>query len=293
MFRTAAVEDTYLAIEEAARLLKVRGSQEKVRRILPAFEPFEGGIIFSATAGLGDAADLDLTIQVPRRIDDPYAHALANGFVPETDHPVAALLSDIKKHCTVNEYLIDVGVVGGFNKIYVHFPRDVQGVAKLADIPSMPHAVTENTEFFARHGLDEVAMIAIDYRRRTVNLYFPLPAGIASETILSMLRDLGFPDPDEQLVESARKTFRVYCTIGWESSEIKRISFARSLDVPVIRTRVEPEIERFLTGTPYTYAGERFSISIVKWSPDGQSFNVGSYYQFGPLQREVLGKILR
>ncbi|MGX1915719.1 aromatic prenyltransferase [Streptomyces phaeochromogenes] len=293
MSGAAEVEDVYSAIEESAQLLNVPCSRDKVWPILAAFEPFEGGIIFSASAGERYAGDLDLTVQVPRRIGDPYAHALSNGLVTKTDHPVGALLSDIQERCSVNEYLIDFGVVGGFSKIYVHFPRDVQGVSKLADIPSMPGAVAENADFFARHGLDDVAMIAIDYQHRTMNLYFPMPTGLEQKAIVSMLRDLGLPEPEEQLLESARKTFRVYFTLGWDSSKIERVSFARSLDLPVIRDRVEPEIERFVTGTPYTYPGERFSISIVKWSPDGEWFNVGSYYQFGPLQWEVLRKILK
>lgn len=293
MSKAAGVEDVYSAIEESARLLNVPCARDKVLPILTAFEPFEGGIIFSASAGERHSGDLDLTIQVPRRITDPYAHALSNGFVPETDHPVATLLSDIREQCPVNEYLLDFGVVSGFNKIYVHFPRDLQGVSKLAGIPSMPRAVAENAEFFARHGMDGVAMLSIDYQRKTVNLYFHFPAGLEQKNIVSMLHDLGLPEPEERLVESATKTFRVYCTLDWDSSKIERISFARSLDLPLIEDRAEPEITRFVTGTPYTYPGDRFSISIVKWSPDGQWFNVGSYYQFGPLQWEVLKKVLK
>ncbi|WP_328501247.1 aromatic prenyltransferase [Streptomyces sp. NBC_00457] len=286
------VETVYSAIEEAAGLLDLRCSPDTVRPILNAFEPFEGGIIFSASAGEGHAGDLDLTIQVPRAIDDPYAHALAHGLVPPTDHPVGALLSDLRKHCSVDEFLIDFAVLGGFHKIYVHFPRDVQGVSQLAAISSMPRALGENADFFARHGLDDVAMISIDYTNRTVNAYFTFPAGLEAATVSSILRDLGLPEPDEELVESARKTFRAYVTLGWDSGRIERISFARSLDLAVVRPRVEPEIVRFVTGTPYTYEGDRFSISIVKWSPDGEWFNVGSYYRFGPLQWDVLRKIL-
>ncbi|MGW0877380.1 aromatic prenyltransferase [Streptomyces sp. NPDC002740] len=289
---TAGVEEVYAAIEEAAALLDVPCSRDTVGPILTAFAPFEGGVIFSASAGERHAGDLDLTIQVPRRIADPYAHALANGFLEKTDHPVGSLLSDLHERCSIDEYLIDFGVVGGFNKVYVHFPRDVQSVSQLAAVPSIPPALAENAGFFARHGLDDVAMIAIDYRNRTTNLYFQVP-GIEPKVILSMLQELGLPEPEQELLESAGKTFRVYVTLGWDSSKIERISFARSLDLPVIQARVEPEIKRFVTGTPYTYEGERFSISIVKWSPDGEWFNVGSYYQFGPLQWEVLRKILR
>lgn len=293
MSAQADIETVHSAIEEAAGLLNLTCSPGTVRPILEAFGPFEGGVIFSASAGEGHAGDLDLTIQVPRAIDDPYTHALTHGFVPHTDHPVSTLLSDLKEHVSVDEYLIDFGVIAGFNKIYVHFPRDLQGVAQLAALPSMPRALADNAELFARHGLDNVAMLSIDYHKRTINPFFTFSNGLEAKTISSLLHELGVVEPDEELVESSSKIFRAYPTLGWESSKIDRISFARSLDLPTIRPRVEPEIVRFVTGTPYTYDGERFSISIVKWSPDDTWFNVGSYFQFGPRQREVLGKVLR
>ncbi|WP_234320228.1 aromatic prenyltransferase [Streptomyces sp. SBT349] len=286
------MEDVYAAIEKTAGLLNVPCSRDKVWPILMGFGPFEGGIIFSTSTG-AHAGDLDLTIQVASGIDDPYAHAVSKGFLPETDHPVGELLADIEKQCTVNEYLIDCGVVGGLNKIYVHFPRDLQTVPALAEIPSMPRALGENAGFFARHGLENVTMIAIDYRRRTMNPYFTFPTGIDPETIRSMLREIGVPEPEEEFLESSGKSFRVYTTFSWDSPRIERISFARRLDRPVITPRVEPEITRFLTGSPYTYDGERFSIQMIKWSPDEQWFSAGSYYQFGPLQWEVLKNILR
>ncbi|MFE1442316.1 aromatic prenyltransferase [Streptomyces sp. NPDC058739] len=293
MTESVDVETVYTAIEEAAALLGLTPSPDTVRAVLKAFEPFEGGIIFSASAGEGHAGDLDLTVQVPEAIADPYAHALACGLVPRTDHPVSTLLADLRERCRVDEYLIDFAVIGGFNKIYVHFPHDPQSVEALAAVPSMPRALADNAGLFARHGLDRVAMLAIDYTDRTVNPYFTFPAGLSADTVTGIVRDLGLPDPDEELARSARKTFRAYPTLGWDSSRIERIGFARALDLPVVRSRVEPEIVRFVTGTPYTYDGERFSISIVKWSPEGQWFNVGSYYRFGPLQREVLGRIQR
>ncbi|MFB8774959.1 aromatic prenyltransferase [Streptomyces broussonetiae] len=286
----AETEDVYAAIEETAALLNVECAREKVRPVLEAFEPFEGGVIFSATAG-ERGGDLDLTIQVPQAIPDPYAHALERGLLPRTGHPVGSLLSDLDGRGIVEEYLIDFGVVGGLNKVYVHFPRTMQGVAALSSVPSMPPALAANAGFFARHDLDGVAMIAIDYRHETVNLYFPTPGGIEPKTVLSMLEDMGLPEPEEELLESVRKSFRVYFTLGWDTSRIERISFARPLDMPLIKARVEPEFVRFLTCSPYTYDGERFSISIVKWAPDGQWFNAGSYYQFGPLQREVFKKL--
>jgi Aromatic prenyltransferase Orf2 len=296
MSGTAEMKDVYSAIEESARLVGAACSRDKVWPILTAYGDAlrESGIVFSVQTGERYAGELEYTMQVPPGIDDPYAHALSNGFVAETDHPVGALLSDIQERISIDIYGVDCGVVGGFKKIYALFPRDLQGVPKLADISSMPRALAENAGFFARHGLDDAALIGIDYQRRTMNVYFQLPAegGLEPKNILSMLREIGLPEPDGRMLEFACKSYRIYATLSWDSSKIQRISFAppprRSLDLSALPARLEPEIEQFMKGAPYTYAGERICTSVVKWSPDGECLDLGAYYQISPLQLKTL-----
>src|SRR5262249_16872735 len=193
----AEVEDIYSAIEESARLLNVPCSRDKAWPILTAYGHAltEVAIIFSVSTG---SQEFDYTIQVPPGIDDPYAHALSNGFGAETDHPVGALFPDIQARISVDEYFFDCGVVGGFQKLYASFPHDLQRVSNLADIPSMPRAVAENASFFSHHGLGDVTLIGIDYKRKTMNLYFQLPAAVAGnlepKIVLSMLHEIGQPE---------------------------------------------------------------------------------------------------
>jgi hypothetical protein len=289
MSGAAAVEEIYSAIEESARLLDVPCARDKVWPILTAYGDAlaDVAIIFSVSTG---SHEFDYTIQVPTGIDDPYAHALSNGFVAETDHPVGALLSDIRARISVSEYFFDCGVVGGFQKLYASFPHDLQEVSTVAGIPSMPPAVAENAGFFAHHGLADATLIGIDYKRKTMNVYFQLPAAVAGnlepKSIRSMLREIGMPEPDEQMLELACHSYRIYVTLSWDSSKIARISFApqprQGLDLSAIQARLEPEIKQFMGGTPYVYAGERISISVPKWSADGGHFNLGSYYQISP-----------
>jgi hypothetical protein len=298
MSGTAEMEDVYSAIEKSARSMGTACSRDKVWPSLTAYGDalMESWIIFSVQTGERHAGELEYTMQVPPGIDDPYAHALSNGFVAETDHPVGALLSDTQERVSIDLYGVDYGVVGGFKKVYALFPSDLQGVSKLADIPSMPHALAENAGFFARHGLDDAALIGIDYQRKTMNVYFQLPAATAGnlepKTILSMLHEIGLPEPDERMLEFACKSYRVYVTLSWDSSKIQRISFAPpprpSLDLSTLPARLEPEIEQFMRGAPHRYAGERIGISVVKWSLDGECLDLGSYYQISPLQLEAV-----
>jgi hypothetical protein len=242
--------------------------------------------------------EFDYTITVPTAFGDPYAVALSNGFVAEMDHPAGTLLSDIQARVSVTEHLIDAGVVSGFSKIYAHFPFDLLGVPKLADVPSMPRAVAENADRFVRHYLNDVAMIGIDYQRKTVNLYFAqLPDGFReAQNILSLHRELGLPEPNEKWLAFAQQSFRVYVTLGWDSPKIERICFAhrpfRNWDPSAFPIRIEPEIEKFVMGSRHTYGGRPVVIAAVKWTPDGEYLNLGPYCRLSPLMRNLLQQLV-
>lgn len=292
-----AAEELCSAIEESARLVGAPFSRDKVWPILSAYrDGFEtGGAVFSLQAG-EHVAELEYSIQVSPGINDPYARALSNGFVTETDHPVSTLLSEIQARIPTSEYYIDCGIVGGFKKIYANFPHDARRVSKIADIPSMPRAVAENADFFARYGLEDVVLIGVDYKHRTVNLYFQLPAAISGnlkpETVLSMLRETGMPEPDEQMLAHAGEAYRVYTTLSWDSSEIHRISFApqlrRGMDLSALPARLEPRIEQFMRTTPHTYAGDVIGASAAKWSHDRGFLDLAAYYQISPQHLKAL-----
>src|SRR5580698_3598695 len=193
----------YSVIEESARLLEVACSPEKVLPILSVYGDGRAPAIvaFRVATGTRHAKELDCRFSVPADVD-PYALAVTHGFTGWTDHPVSALLSDFRERYPIDSYGIDFGVVGGFKKIWLVWPRtDLQEVSKLAGIPSMPRALGENIGFFARHGLGDTAgLLGIDYRSRTLNVYFgEQPAEcFEPETIRSMLREAeqGVPSED-------------------------------------------------------------------------------------------------
>lgn len=294
MSDVANLEDVYSAFEATARLVDVPCSRDRVVPLLTAYGEglAESGIVFAVLSGERNAGELDYTVTVPPGIDDPYALALSKGFVAKTDHPVGSLLSELREQLPLSEYLVDCGVVGGFKKIYAHFPQNMQKAAALADIPSMPGAVAENAGFFDRHGLDDVAMIAIDYGRRTMNLYFHRPpVPFERETIRSMVRESGWPEPSAQALEFAQRAFRVNITVSWDTSQIVRIALAqfpgRSLDPSSLSADIDPKFKRFLRDTPHTYAGDPINLLGLKWSHDGEIFEFASYYQLSPMQRKM------
>ncbi|TGB13377.1 aromatic prenyltransferase [Streptomyces sp. MZ04] len=296
MSRTAEVERVYSAIEEAAGLLSAVCSRDNVWPVLDAFgdELAEAMIVFGGQAGDRHAGELDYSFTVPSSIGNPYPHALSRGLVTETDHPVGSVLSDIQGRWPIKEHFVDAGVVGGFKKLYAHFPDNMQKVSDIADIPSMPRAVAENAALFARYGLDQVAMIGVDYRHKTVSVYFHFgPDGRPEpSTIRALLSDLGMPEPDEPTLEFAHKSLRVNITLGWETGDVIRVAFApppvRGLDPSALPGQLTPRMEEFARVSPRAYAGGRVNMYAVKWMRGEEFHEVCTYYQLTPWYEKIL-----
>jgi hypothetical protein len=293
-------EDVYATIEESARLTGAPCSHEKTWPILAAYGAAltGAGLVLSVSTGEHPPAELDYTLTVPATAGDPHAIALAHGLVTGTDHPVGTLLADVQERVTVSEHLVDCGTVSGFSKIYAHFPYTLLGVPELAAAPSAPPAVAANADLFARHHLHDIAMIGIDYKHRTVNLYFAqLPDAFReARNILSLNRAIGLPEPHEQMVEFAAKSFRVYVTLSWDSPTIERICFAhppvRDWDPTTLPVRVEPDIEKFVRDSRRTYTGRPVVIAAAKWAPEGAYLNLGPYSRLSPLMRTLLQQLV-
>ncbi|MFI0999816.1 aromatic prenyltransferase [Streptomyces galbus] len=278
------------ALEETSRLVGASFSRDRVWPILDAFREAllpDGAIIFSAQINAGEVGDLEYTVQVSPGPEGPYTRALDHGLLPRTDHPVGSLLSDLQERVTVEDWFIDGDITSGFKKVYAQFPGSLQKVSQLAELPSMPRSVADNADLFARHGLTEVALVGVNYQRKSVNLYFQLPGDVLGhldpEVIRSLLREIGLPDPDERMLAYACTAYRVYVTLTWDSSEIHRISFAPmpspGLDPSALPARLDPELEQFLKNSPYTYSGERINASAAKWSPAGDHLDLAVYHQ--------------
>ncbi|WP_327288727.1 aromatic prenyltransferase [Streptomyces sp. NBC_01198] len=297
MSGSGEVARVYAAMEEAAGLLDVACSREKVWPILTAFEDVlaDSVIVFSMASGR-HATELDFSISVPADHGDPYAAALATGAIPETDHPVGNLLADTQKALPVSMFAVDGEVTSGFKKTYAFFPtRDMPGLAELIDIPSMPPSVAENADLFARYGLDKVQMISLDYKKRQVNLYFSNlnPEFLEAGPVLSMVREMGLHLPVEKGLAFAPRSFAVYPTLSWDSGKIERLCFAViSTDPTLAPAQDDADLAQFSTyanNAPYAYAGEKRTLVYgLTLSPSEEYYKLGSYYQISDIQRKLL-----
>jgi hypothetical protein len=294
MSGTDGLAGLYSAIEEAAELLDAPCSHEKVWPILTAYGDAlpQAVIAFRMANGSRNEGELDCRFTMLPKDVDPYALALEHGFVPKTDHPVGALLADIHAQFPIDCCGIDFGVVGGFKKTWSFFPPDnLQKLSELAEIPSMPRSLAANLDYFARYGLDEKAsLIGIDYRNKTLNIYFgdPPAAIFERENIKAMLSEIGMPEPSEEMLGLGEVSFGIYVTLSWDSPRIERICFAvMTTDLLGLPVPVDPKIQQFAREYPCAAAERRF-VYAVTVSPKGEYNKLQSYYQWRPLMLNLM-----
>jgi Aromatic prenyltransferase Orf2 len=298
MSKATEVDRVYSAMEKAADLCGIGCARDKVRPILTGHQDLlsDAVIVFSMTASGSRSAGLDLSMTVPADHVDPYAFALSNGLIEPTDHPVGSVISDFQEQFPVGMYGIDVDVAEGFKKAYAAFPaNDLRGLSKLVDLKSMPRAVAENAELFARYGMEKVQGVSVDYKRHQLNLYCDrVPTEpLDSDYIQSMLREMGLKEASEQGLDFIKRSFAIYPTLSWDSSKIERICFAViTTDPTTTPTKSETEVGQlwnYATNAPYAYVGERRALVYgLAFSPTKEYYKLGAYYQISDYQRKLV-----
>ncbi|MDR6981184.1 hypothetical protein J2X68_007926 [Streptomyces sp. 3330] len=285
MSATADAERLYPVVEEAAGLLDVACSRDSMRPVLTAFQDvLTDPVVFNTVTKGGRIGDLSFDFTLPVSAGDPYEIALAHGLVAETDHPIRALFSDLRAHFPVQGYGVDYGVTRGFNKTYAFFPLgELQALADLAALPSMPRGLAEHVKAFADQGLDgKVSAFAIDYANRTWNVYFNglSPQSVQRTAVLPMLRAFGLPEPSGQMLDFIETSSALYPTFGWDSAKIERISFStRTTDPVALPARVEPKLEKFARSAPYAYEGERVLVYAGALSSSEEYYKLATYHR--------------
>ncbi|QKW10546.1 hypothetical protein HUT18_33150 [Streptomyces sp. NA04227] len=287
MSKATKAEAVYTAIEEAAGLLDIPCSRQKVLSVLSAFGggvSQESVVVLAMAGGERHSGDIDYNFTVPTEVGDPYDIAVANGWIEATDHPVSRVLPEIVESSPVTFYGVESGVVGGFKKTYVFFPLDNLGkLSTLAALPSMPPSVAEHARTFAAAGLDNrVSIVGIDYISRTVNIYF-MAGSLEEKTALSMLADTDLPVPGAPLLEFIQKSFSVYPTFGWDSAQVHRICFSVvSPDQAAYPTTLHPEIAHFAHNAPHEYEGARVLVYGATVARGEEYHKLGVYFRRPP-----------
>ncbi|RII13471.1 Aromatic prenyltransferase CloQ [Streptomyces sp. YIM 130001] len=284
MSRTRLTE-LYAGVKDSAAILGVPVSQSRVLPVLGAYEDAldDALVAFRVATNKRHEGEFDCRFTVPRTID-PYARARTTGLYVESGHPAERVLADVEAVCPVDSYGVDFGVVGGFRKIWAYFPGDAyQKLSALCDLPSMPVSLTENFDFFAERGLDDkVDLIAVDYRSRTVNLYFAdFPAELRRpDAVREVHRAVGLPEPSEQMTRFCANSFGFYATLSWDSPKVERISFSvKTHDPLALPGRLGPKIEMFARSVRYGLGDPKMVYAAMTASGE-EYYKLQTYFRF-------------
>ncbi|MEU6126858.1 aromatic prenyltransferase [Streptomyces sp. NPDC047123] len=284
MSGTADLAGVYAAVEESAGLLDIACEREKVWPILAAYEDVLPSAVigFRVATNSRHEGEFDCRFTVPGTVD-PYVVAVAEGLIAQDGHPIESLIEDVRKHCPVDSYGVDFGVLGGFKKIWAYFPGGRhESLSHLAEVPTMPPSLGATQEFFARYGLaDQVDLIGVDYASKTMNVYFAAsPDVVSAETVLAMHREIGLSEPSEGMLDFCCKAFGVYATLNWDSLEVERIAYSVKTEDPLeLSAQLGAKVEQFLKTVPYGVDAPKMVYAAV--TSDGEEYyKLQSYYQW-------------
>lgn len=261
------LKSIYSAVADTARLLGVPCDRDKLWPILRAYEAgfTSAAVALRTTTRARRSGELSVRYIGSAGYPDPYLLALDRKFMTKANRPIDRLYQEIQDRGSVTFRGVDVGVASGFEKIWsIYLDDGAKSVEAMSRTPAMPPSVGGNLDYFSRHGLNKITGIAVDYRSRSVNVYFPFTDTRDTEKISMMFDDLGFRMPDKDELEMCRQAFSVYFTFTWDSPDIERVCFPVRVSEPdLVPSHLDPLIERFVKGARFDNEDRAYVYAIA------------------------------
>ncbi|WP_433654397.1 aromatic prenyltransferase [Nocardia sp. CA-128927] len=201
---------------------------------------------------------------------DPVGQLRAAGLLGFDGHPMEELLAEVSAAVPV-DWGVDLAVDSGVQKIWTAFP-DLISVDRIVSFPGMPASARAHAAHLNRWGGGEIALMAVDFVNRTLNLYTQIlrPGQLAATDIATILRELDFVAADADELSALAWPYTVYATFDWTSPSIQRICFPARYTAETFPA-LDPVLTRFVNGAPFAGPGR----------PRGFAF----YAAYGPTER--------
>lgn len=276
------LKQLYDDIVRTAHIAEVPCNEEITKKVLDTYHDFFAGssVAFRTTTHEVEKRELHvryIELGVPH---DPYLMALSKGLLQKQHHPIYALLGEFQSRFPVLGYGVDFDVNYGLEKIWLFFPHTPRSVEEITSLPSVPNSIENYAEYFAAYDLSGINVFGLDYRHKSVNVYFPMRnhGGFPPQRVASMIRKVGFQVPTEEMLHYCSMADPVYYTFGWDSSDVKRACFAVvTSDHALVPTHLDPLIERFVAQVPFAGNGRTFIFNIT-FGPAGNYIKIENDY---------------
>ncbi|MFI6172338.1 aromatic prenyltransferase [Nocardia sp. NPDC051052] len=214
---------------------------------------------------------------------DPVGALREAGLLSFVGHPMEELLARVSAAVPVGVG-VDLAVDTGVQKIWTAFPELIS-VDRIVDFPGIPESARGHAEQLNRWGGEKIALMAIDFVNRTLNLYTQIlrPGQLTATDIADILRELDFvaADPDE--LAALAWPYTVYATFNWNSPSIQRICFPARYTAETFPA-IDPVLSRFVNGAPFAGPGPRGFAFYAAYGPTERYYKVQADYTSAALQ---------
>jgi hypothetical protein len=257
----------YDDIVKTAEIAHVSYNQEAIQRVFDVFRPYFSGSAISFVTNTRPREERHLSvryveIQVPH---NAYDIAVEHGLVAREGHPIDNLVPDLRSKYSILGYGVDLAVDYGLAKIW-QFLRALPPVEEVSATPSLPAGIGQHMAYFSEYDLRHVSLFAMDYQRKTTNIYFMVkePGLFPPAKVAGMFEDLGFAVPSDELLQHCSRAVTIYYTFNWDSPEIERICFGTIAPQPsLIPTHLHPLLKRYVEQVPCLSKDRVFIYSVT------------------------------
>lgn len=264
---TLGLERLCADVEAAAALAGASFSREVTHNVLKAYQRFftRSAVSFRTSTRRPEKRELNVRFVELETPEDPHAVALSEGLLHRSGHPIDDLIEQVQRNVPILGYGMDFGVAYGVEKIWPFFPHRPQPLEVLRSLPSLPQSVQAHTGFLVEHDLTDVSLFALDYRSRSVNLYFMCrPGHFSTAQLAELIGALGFEHPGEELLEHCTRAVPIYFTFRWDRPRVERVCFGIIAPEPALPpTHLHPVIDRFVSGVPFATERRNFIYSVT------------------------------
>jgi hypothetical protein len=223
---------------------------------------------------------------------DPYAIALENELIIKEQHPVYDVVPELQASGYELGYGIDAEVSNGMEKVWVFFTEQSMPLADVFALSSLPASIQNYAEHFQKYHLDKIGLFAIDYKNKSINLYFmqAQPGQYPPDVIASMVSDLDFPGASFEILEFCSQTGCINYMFSWDSDKVKRLCYYFPIPHAMMPTKYHPRLQQFVENAPFI-VDEKMCIFGITFAPFGLYHKPESEYN--GIMMEIFGQLIQ
>lgn len=257
-------------LKRYADIAEVDFNDRAVEQLVDVFaEQFATGTITVRTT-THDASrrSVNFRYMTPDMPHDPVAIAREHGLLPDSTHPLNKLLDEVTEKIPL-WWGLDASVGLGMQKVWAFFeqPLEFDAIAALENIPA---SVRNHRERFTRARINKFAILGMDFRNNTMNLYSEMltPGYFSRDEVAEMIRDMESPLPSDEELGRDTENINTYYTFDWDSPAARRLCFTVPSTGENFPCHWHPLAARFATEAPFQ-AAQRGMIFNTTYGPTG------------------------